>query len=228
MGMEALVLVPKGTPRIKVQRIERLGAQVEIDGEDFDQADAVARRRASEEGLVYLSPFDDFRVIEGQGTLGLELLSDVPRLDAVVVPCGGGGLLAGVSLVVKATDPGVKVVAVEPRSVPSLGAALSAGRPCRLPPQTTLADGIAERQIGRLPLQIVRRLADGVVTVSENELADAIRFLALEMKQIVEGAGAAALAAVLQRPPVLAGCRAVGVLLTGGNIDPEAIAAVLS
>ena len=227
LGSDALVVVPRGTPRIKRRRIEALGGRVEVHGDDFDEADATARRLAQREGLTFISPFDDPRVIEGQGTLGLELLGEVPRLDALVVPCGGGGLLAGVSLVVKAIDPRVKVVAVEPGNLPSLGAALSAGRPCRLPPERTLADGIAVRQIGRLPLTIVRRLVDDVVTVSEKELAEAMRYLALELKQIVEGAGAAALAAVLRRPPVLASCQAVGVLLTGGNIDPETIASIM-
>lgn len=224
LGRVARIVVPRGTPEIKIQRITRFGGRVEVCGNDFDEAYAVARRLSTDCGLPFIPPFDDPHVIEGQGTAALELMAEVPRLDALVVPCGGGGLAAGVALYAKAVRSNIRVVAVEPAVLPSLGAALRAGTPVRMPPGKSLADGIAVRQIGALPLRVLRRLLDGVVTVTEEELGSAFRFLALETKQVVEGAGVAAVAAVRRRLPILEGCRHVGVFVTGGNIDPARMA----
>lgn len=228
LGRRARVVVPEGTPRIKLRRIERFGGQIEVVGADFDEAYAAARVLGAEDGLEFLPPFDDLRVVEGQGTAALELLDEVPDLDALVLPCGGGGLVAGAALWAKAVNPRIKVVAVEPATLPSLGAALRAGRPLPVPRGKTFADGIAVREVGALPFQIIRRLVDGVVTVSEDDLAEAFRFLALEVKQVVEGAGAAAVAALRKDHEVFRGCRNVGAFLTGGNIDPETMALLLA
>lgn len=227
LGRPVNVLVPQGTPRTKIERMQRLGARVDERGENFDVTEALARRQALREGLTFLSPFDDLRVIEGQGTVGLELLAACPNLDALVVPCGGGGLLTGIALAMS-QRPGVRLVAVEPAVLPSLSAALQRGDPVRLQPAVTLADGVAVRQVGRLPFAIIRHRLQAVVHVSEASIRAAVRLLALECKQTVEGAGAIALAAVLQRPPALQGCRRIGVILSGGNIDGDVLARSLT
>lgn len=223
VGRRVKVLVPHGTPRTKIERMRHLGAEVDIRGENFDVTESLARRQARREGLAFLSPFDDLRVIEGQGTVGLEFLAGCPNLDALVVPCGGGGLLAGTALAIS-QRPGLRLVAAEPAVLPSLSAALKMGGPVRLDPASTLADGVAVRQMGHLPFAIVRHRLHAVVHVSEASIQAAVRLLALECKQTVEGAGAIALAAVLQRPPALQGCRRIGVILSGGNIDGDVLA----
>ena len=245
-GRRSLVLVPEGTPEVKQRRIERFGGVVRVAGQNFDETYALARQTALQEGKVFLPPFDDRRVIEGQGTgeqlvpcgagqkapaaAGHELLAEVRRLDLLLVPCGGGGLLAGAVLAARDACPDLRIVAAEPASLPSLGAAMPSGRPTRLPAGRTLADGVAVREVGRLPMKIVRRHVDAVLPVSESAIRRAIRFLALEAKQTVEGAGAVATAALLEHhatAEVFRGCRRIGILVTGGNIDPAVLGAVL-
>lgn len=231
LGRSALVFVPESTPEIKRQRIVRFGAEVRVLGEDFDQTNTLARRFAELEGGVFLPPFDHARVIEGQGTAVRELLLAVPQIDALVLPCGGGGLVAGAVLAARELGRDVRIVAVEPVGLPSLGRALTHGRPIKLDAGHTLADGIAVREVGRLPLRVMRRHLAGVVTVTEPQLLHAIRFLALETKQIVEGAGAAATAALLSHSSgletLLGDRRNVGVLLSGGNLDPALLCQAL-
>lgn len=229
-GRRALVLVPEGTPTVKQRRIERFGGDVEVAGRNFDETYVLARQRAEREGKVFLPPFDHRRVIEGQGTVVRELLDEVGKLDLLLVPCGGGGLLAGAVLAARDACPDLRLVAAEPASLPSLGAAMPRGRPLRLPAGDTLADGVAVREVGRLPMKIVRRHVDAVLPVSETAIRHAIRLLALEAKQTVEGAGAIATAALLEHhatADVFRGCRRIGVLVTGGNIDPGVLGAVL-
>ncbi|MDA8018329.1 MAG: pyridoxal-phosphate dependent enzyme [Thermoanaerobaculia bacterium] len=221
LGLEATVFVPHPTPDVKRRRIAEHGAVLRVGDTDFDETYDLARRWARSEGHLFLPPFDHARVIEGQGTLVREFLAQRPHLEALVVPCGGGGLLAG-AVIALATVPHTqrpRLVAVEPACLPSLRRAVGAGRPVRLPADKTLADGIAVREVGALPLRIVRDQVDAIVTVDEGQLASAIRFLADELGETVEGAGAAAVAAVLARPPALAEHTEVGLLLTGGNID---------
>jgi threonine dehydratase len=204
---------------------------VRVLGEDFDETNTLARRFAELEGGTFLPPFDHARVIEGQGTAVRELLLAVPSIDALVLPCGGGGLVAGAVLAARELGRDVRIVAVEPVGLPSLGRALDHGRPIKLAAGHTLADGIAVREVGRLPLRVMRRHLAGVVTVTEPQLLHAIRFLALEAKQIVEGAGAAATAALLGRSSgleeMLGDRRNVGVLLSGGNLDPAVLCRAL-
>lgn len=228
LGLEALIVVPQGTPQTKIDRIHRFGGEVLVAGDNFEHAQEHAQRLAAEQGALFLPPFDHPRVIEGQGTAIYELLQEVPELDALVVPCGGGGLLAGAALAAAELRPEAKLVAVEPEVLPSLKAALAAGRPVRVPPARTVADGIAVREVGQLPWQVVKDRVHAVLTVSEVEVLEAIRLIALELKQVAEGAGAAAIAAIVRRPAALAGCKRVGVVLSGGNIDPSVLATALT
>jgi threonine dehydratase len=219
LDIPVTVVMPRFAPLVKVATCRRLGARVILEGESFDDARRLAAEIAAREGLNRIHGFDDPRVIAGQGTMGLEILEDVPDADAIVVPTGGAGLLAGVALVAKAARPGIQIIAVETAAAPSFSASLAAGRPTQVPIRPTLADGLAVGRVGDLPFAIAAPLVDQVVTVDEAELSLAVlRLLELE-KTVVEGAAASALAAVLgDRCPELAG-RKVVLLLCGGNID---------
>ncbi|MFM8379189.1 MAG: threonine ammonia-lyase [Planctomycetia bacterium] len=219
LGIPVTVVMPRFAPLVKVATCRRLGATVILEGETFDDARRLAIEIAARDGLERIHGFDDLRVIAGQGTMGLEILEDVPDADALVVPCGGAGLLAGVATAAKALKPGIRIVAVEPAAAGSLSASLAAGRPTAVAIRPTLADGLAVGTVGERSFAIAAPLVDRVVTVGEDALALAVlRLLELE-KTVVEGAGAAALAALLDDAcPELRG-RKVVLLLCGGNID---------
>jgi threonine dehydratase len=222
LGIPVTVVMPRFAPLVKVATCRRLGAQVILEGETFDDARQLSLEIADRDGLNRIHGFDDVRVIAGQGTMGLEILADVPDADAIVVPCGGAGLLAGVATAAKALQPGIKIIAVEPAAAPSLSASLAAGRPVQVAIRPTLADGLAVGKVGETSFAIAAPLIDRVVTVGEELLSLAVlRLLELE-KTVVEGAGAAALAALLQPVhgglPELRGKKVV-LLLCGGNID---------
>jgi threonine dehydratase len=222
LGIPVTVVMPRFAPLVKVATCRRLGAQVILEGETFDDARQLSLEIADRDGLNRIHGFDDVRVIAGQGTMGLEILEDVPDADAIVVPCGGAGLLAGVATAAKALQPGIKIIAVEPAAAPSLSASLAAGRPVQVAIRPTLADGLAVGKVGETSFAIAAPLIDRVVTVGEELLSLAVlRLLELE-KTVVEGAGAAALAALLQPVhgglPELRGKKVV-LLLCGGNID---------
>jgi threonine dehydratase len=219
LGIPVTVVMPRFAPLVKVATCRRLGARVILDGETFDDARKLAAEIAARDGLDRIHGFDDPRVIAGQGTMALEIFDDVPDVDAIVVPTGGAGLLAGVALVAKTLRPEIRLVAVETAAAPSFGASLAAGHPVAVPIRPTLADGLAVGRVGDLPFAIAAPLVDRVVTVDEAEVSLAVlRLLELE-KTVVEGAAATALAAVLgDRCPDLAGRRVV-LLLCGGNID---------
>ena len=227
LGRRCLVFVPESTPSLKIARIERLGGSVRRLGAHFDDCERLARHFAGENGFDFLHPFDHARVIEGQATAVRELLAEHPSLDVLVVPCGGGGLLAGAVLACDEARRSPRLVAVEPTRLPSLAACSRNDRPVAVESARSLADGIAVRRVGELPWRRVRGRLDRVVTVSEKEIAAAIHFLAVETKQIVEGAGAAAVAALLAQPDIARDARSVGVLVTGGNIDSDVLARVL-
>jgi threonine dehydratase len=226
LGIPALIVMPEWAPLIKVAAARGQGAEVVLHGADFDEAYTRARALADERGLVFVHPFDDARVIAGQGTLGLELLAQRPDLDAVIVPVGGGGLVAGVATAVKAARPGVRIVGVQADALPAMRAALRAGHRVALPPAPTIADGIAVRQVGERTLALARRHVDEIVTVSEEELANAILLLLEIEKTVAEGAGAAPLAALVNRPLGLSG-RKVALVLSGGNIDVTMLARII-
>ena len=219
LGIPVTVVMPKFAPLVKVSTCRRLGARVILEGETFDDARRRAIEIAADEGLERIHGFDDPRVIAGQGTVALELLEDVPDVEAVVVPTGGAGLLAGVGVVLAAVAPSVRIIAVEAAASPSFSASLAAGRPVAVPIRPTLADGLAVGKVGDVSFPLAAPVIDRVVTVDESALALAVvRLLELE-KSVVEGAGAAALAALFgDRCRDLAG-RRVALLLCGGNID---------
>jgi threonine dehydratase len=226
LGVPATIVMPDAAPLIKVTSARRHGAEVILHGESFDEAYTRARELADASGAVFVHPFDDARVIAGQGTLGLELLEQQPDLDAVLVAVGGGGLAGGVGLAIKARDPRVKVIGVQAELMPAMCRSLEAGARVRTPAAATLADGIAVRQVGELTFALVREHVDAVVTVSEEELAKAVLLLLEIEKTVVEGAGAAPLAALLHRALGLEGAR-VALVLSGGNIDVTMLARII-
>jgi threonine dehydratase len=219
LDIPVTVVMPRFAPLVKVATCRRLGARVILEGETFDDARRLAVEIAAAEKLERIHGFDDPRVIAGQGTMALEVLEDVPDADAIVVPTGGAGLLAGVGIAAKALRPGIRLIAVEPAAAPSFGASLTAGRPVQVPIRPTLADGLAVGRVGDLSFALAAPLVDQVVTAGEAAIALAVlRLLELE-KTVVEGAAAAALVPLLSGDcPDLAG-RKVVILLCGGNID---------
>jgi len=227
LGIPVTVVMPEFAPLIKITTCRRLGARVILHGNDFAEARAEAERLVSEQGLAHIHGFDDPDIIAGQGTLGLEILEQVPDLDAIVCPVGGGGLLAGVSIAVKALRPRVKVIAVESVATGNLSAALRAGRPVRVPRHATLADGLATLTVGDRAFRNLKGRVDRVVRVEEKWISLAIlRMLELE-KTVVEGAAAVPLAAMMSgQIPGLKGKR-VALVVCGGNIDPVVLGRVI-
>jgi threonine dehydratase len=214
------VVMPRFAPLIKVAACRRLGADVVLHGESFQEALGLARQMAAERGLTFIPAFDDPHVIAGQGTMGLEIVEQVPDLEAVVVPVGGGGLIAGIALAVKHVRPDAKIYGVEPARAAPFAAALAAGHPVRVEAGPTVADGLAVAEVGALPFALAAPLVEKVVLVSEDELALAMLRIAEMEKGVVEGAGAAPLAALLSgKLPELRGTTVV-LPLCGGNVDP--------
>jgi len=227
LGISATVLMPKFAPLIKVSTCQQLGANVLLHGTDFGEAKARAHEIAKEKGLAYIDGYDDPAIIAGQGTMGLEIIEQIPNLDAVIIPVGGAGLLAGVSLAIKTLRPNVKTVAVEAENVASFSAGLAAGKPTKITMHPTLADGLAIPQVGTNAFQIARPLVDLVITVTEEEIALAILRLVELEKSVVEGAAATPLAACMSgKLKQFAGKRVV-LLICGGNIDPNVLSRVI-
>jgi threonine dehydratase len=227
LGIPATVVMPKFAPLIKVSTCQQLGATVVLRGEDFGEAKAHADKIAKEKGLAYIDGYDDPAIIAGQGTMGLEIVEQIPDVEAVIVPVGGAGLLAGVSLAVKTLRPNVKIVAVEAENVASFSAALQAEKPTKITMRPTLADGLAIPQVGANAFQIARLLVDVTITVSEEQIALAILRLVELEKSVVEGAAATPLAACMSRKLKELAGRRVALLLCGGNIDPNVLSRVI-
>jgi threonine dehydratase len=219
LGIPVTVVMPKFAPLIKVTNCRHLGATVLLHGADLSEARAHAETIAQREGLTFIHPFDNAQVIAGQGTIALEILEQTPNVQAIVAPVGGGGLLAGIALVTEALEPDVRVVGVEPEHAACLSQALAAGHPVPVTLSSTLADGLAVAQTGAQAFEVLRRVVDRVVTVDEAAIALAVlRLIELE-KSVVEGAGAAPLAAFLAgKLDALKGLDVV-LVLAGGNID---------
>jgi threonine dehydratase len=227
LKIPATVVMPKFAPLTKVVNCGKFGARVLLEGANIAEARIRADQLAADHGLAYINGFDDPAIIAGQGTIGLEIAAQVPDVEAVIVPIGGAGLIAGVALALKTLKPVVKVVGVEPERAASFSAALAAGHPVPIEVKPTLADGLSVPKVGENAFSIARELVDRVVIVKEQDLARAIlRLIELE-KAVVEGAGAAPLAACLAGlVPELAG-RKVVLPLCGGNIDLTALGRVL-
>ncbi len=225
-GIRSQIVMPLMTPLVKVSATRGYGAEVVLHGANYDEAYAEALLRAESERMTFLHPFDDVQVIEGQGTIGLEILEQVPEIEAVVVPIGGGGLIGGVACAIKQTNPKVRIIGVQTERLPSMLRALDAGMPVTVPAQATIADGIAVRRSAERTLRLVERYVDELVTVDEEEIASAILVLLEREKTLAEGAGAAALAAVLQRKSSLTTER-TAVLVCGGNIDVSLLAKII-
>jgi threonine dehydratase len=226
LGIAATIVMPEWAPLVKVTSARRYRARVILHGANFDEAYARARQIAVVLGMVFVHPFDDARVISGQGTLGLELLEQRPDVDAVLVPVGGGGLIAGVAVAIKSRRSGVRIIGVQSEAIAAMRAALQAGHPVTVPAAATIADGIAVGQVGQRTFDIAAGGVDDVVTVSEEELANAILLLLEIEKTVVEGAGAAPLAALVNRTLGLAGAR-VALILSGGNIDVTMLSRII-
>jgi threonine dehydratase len=224
LGIAATIVMPKATPFVKVQRTQEMGARVVLLGEGIAEASDEAERIAAAEGCVFVHPFDDPAVVAGQGTCALEMLADHPELDTLVVPVGGGGLLSGMAVAARELRPDITLIGAQTERYPSMaahvhGEDLASGGP-------TLAEGIAVPRPGRLTSQIVDALVDDVVTVREDHIEQAINLVLEIEKVVVEGAGAAGVAAVLANGERFAG-RRVGTVLSGGNIDPRLLASVI-
>ena len=221
------VVMPRFAPLVKVARCRQFGATVLLHGDTYDEARAEAARLTAELELTYIHPFDDPHVIAGQGTLAFEILEQVPDAEAILIPVGGGGLLAGMATVLHALKPDLQIIGVEPANAACFSAGLGSDEPVRVATRFTLADGLAVAEAGRLTLEIARAIAPRMVQVGEEELALAMLRLAEMEKCVIEGAGAAGLAAFLAGAlPDLRGRRVV-MLLTGGNIDPLAHSRVI-
>ncbi len=225
-GIRAQIVMPLATPQIKVAATRSYGAEVILHGASYDEACEEALRRCALEDRTFIHPFDDAEVISGQGTIGLELLEQVPDIEAVVVPIGGGGLISGIACALKETNPKIRVIGVEPEKLPSMLRARENGAPITIAAEATIADGIAVRRAGDLTLPLVSRYVDEIVSVDDEEIASAILLLLEQEKTLAEGAGAAALAAVVQAKTNLRHRRTV-VLVCGGNIDVTLLAKII-
>jgi threonine dehydratase len=225
-GIRARIVMPLPTPLTKVSSTRAYGADVLLHGANYDEAYAKALDLSREDGLTLIHAFDDDAVIAGQGTLGLEILEQHPEVEAVVVPIGGGGLIGGIACAVKETNPAVRLYGVQPAKIASMKAAVSEGKPVTLAAAATIADGIAVRRAGERTLPMVQKYVDEIVTVEEEEIANAILLLLEREKTLAEGAGAAAIAAMLNRKLPLEGKR-VAVLVCGGNIDVTLLSRII-
>ena len=217
LGVPATIVMPRFTPNVKVEHTRNHDAEVILHGDNFDAAKSYALELAAQRGLVWVHPYDDEKVIAGQGTIALEMLAAEPNLDALIVPIGGGGMIAGMAVAAKSVKPTIEIIGVETERFPSMYCAING----QIPQfgSSTIAEGIAVKEPGRITLEIVRRLVSEIVLIDEGDIEEAIVLLLEIEKTVVEGAGAAALAALQKNRERFRGKR-VGIVLCGGNIDP--------
>ena len=227
MGIKSVVCMPDGAPISKVEATKALGAEVKLVPGAYDDAYAEACRLRDETGATFIHPFDDEEVIAGQGTIGLEILDQLPDVDAIIVPIGGGGLISGVACAVKQLNPNVKVYGVQAAKAPSMFESVKAGEITALKSVATFADGIAVKRPGDLTFDIISKYVDEVVTVSEDEIATAILTLMEKQKVVAEGAGAVSVAAALFNKLPIEGKKVV-CLVSGGNIDVNILSRVIT
>ncbi len=224
LGIPATIVMPVSTPNVKVEDTENFAARVILEGNTLDESRAHAKHVAAEENLVFIHPFDDEQIIAGQGTVALEMLAAQPELDTLVIPIGGGGLIAGCAVAAKAVRPDIRIVGVEVEGYPSAWNLLHGKT--ELNGGSTVAEGIAVKHPGELNMAIIRELVDDIVIVSEEEVEEAIYLLLTIEKTVSEGAGAAALAALLRAPDKFATSKC-GIIISGANIDSRILASVL-
>lgn len=226
LGIRARIYMPLTTPLVKVAATRSYGAEVVLEGDNYDESFEAAMRSQEQHGFTFLHPFDDEAIIAGQGTLGIEMLEQNPDLEVILCPIGGGGLLGGISCAAKEIKPTIEVVGVQTVRLPSMQAAIEADGPVTLPAATTIGDGIAVRRAGTHTLPLIRKYVDGIVTVEEEEIANAILLLLEREKTLAEGAGAAALAALIHHKTPYRGKR-IGVVISGGNIDVTLLSRII-
>ena len=224
-GVPATIVMPAGAPLSKVKATRELGANVVLHGTVYDDAYAEACRLQKETGATFIHPFDDPMVIAGQGTIGLEIMDDLPDVGTIVVPIGGGGLASGVAAAVKMLHPNVRVIGVQAAGAAGMKASLDAGHIVELPSAKTIADGIAVKRPGESTFELCRKYLDQVVTVDDDEIAQAILFLMERGKMVAEGAGAAPVAAILNRKFDVSG--KVAAVISGGNIDVTMLSRII-
>lgn len=225
--IRAVIVMPRHAPLTKVEATRGFGAEVVLHGETFDDAAAHAQRLAQQHGYTPVHAFNDQLVIAGQGTIGLELLEALPDLTCLVVPIGGGGLISGIATAVKTLKPGVRVIGVQAAGCSAVRPSLEAGHPVQVSAAQTIADGIAVKRPGEITLEIIKRLVDDVVTVSEEEIARGIVHCGQHAKLVVEGAGAAGMAAILAGTVTFQPTDVIATVLCGGNIDGNLLARVI-
>jgi threonine dehydratase len=225
-GIRALIVMPLATPLVKVTATRGFGAEVVLHGANYDEACDEALRICTAEEMTFIHPFDDPLVMAGQGTIGLELLEQVPELQAVAVPIGGGGLIGGIACAIKESRPEIRVIGVQTSRLPSMAAAIEQHGPVTLESATTIADGIAVRRAGDVTFPVVEKYVDEIVTVDEDEVASAILVLLEREKTLAEGAGATALAALIQKKTTLTDER-TAVIVSAGNIDVTLLSRII-
>jgi threonine dehydratase len=227
LGIPVTIVMPKGTPFVKVQQTRAHGAEVVIDGEGYDEASATARQLCAERELTFVHPFNDLQVMAGQGTVALEMLEEVPDLEVLPIPIGGGGLIAGMATAAKHLKKDISIIGVEPAMYPSFTAKMRGVNTANAVGASTIAEGIAVKEVGEDTYAIARPLIDDVLLIEEPFFERAIALYCNVEKTVAEGAGAASLAALLAHPRKFRG-RKCGLVITGGNIDTRLLASVLT
>lgn len=225
LGIKAVIVMPKTTPLIKVEFTKKYGAEVILHGDVYDDAYQKAKELEAQEGYVFVHPFDDPDVIEGQGTIALEILEELPDADVIVVPIGGGGLISGVACVAKRINPNVKIIGVEPSGAASATASLRQNHLVTLPEANTIAEGTAVKRIGELTLALIREYVDEIITVDDYELTESFLLLVEKHKIIAENSGILAMAALKK---LQERAKKIVPIVSGGNIDVLMIASMIS
>jgi threonine dehydratase len=228
-GIKAIIVLPEVAPKNKIEKIKENRAEVIIKGNTYDDACNYAHKLADENNYTYIQSFDDLDIITGNGSIGLEILEDIPQVQMIICPIGGGGGIAGITLAAKQINPNIKIIGVEAEQAASMLESIKTGKIVELPSATTFADGIAVRKPGNITFEIVKKYVDKIVTVSEEEMKRAIYILAKEAKVIAEGAGASTIAALLSKkiPIEIENLSNIVCVITGGNIDISLFKSIL-
>ena len=227
LGISATIVMPERTPLIKVSKTRGYGANVVLKGSNFEEAYEAALLIQKAEGRVFVHPFNDPDVIAGQGTIALEMLEQYPYIEVVIVPIGGGGLISGIAIALKENNPRIQVIGVQPAAIPSMKASIDAKALVSLPAAITIADGLSVKRPGELTFGIIQKYVDDIVTVEEEEIANAILLLLEREKTVVEGAGAVGIAALINGKIPKARGKKTGVILPGGNIDVNLVSRII-